>query len=113
MGTSKTKYSGEDITSCDSEGEKNIIRKSAKLIVLPTSLELVTVIKMHYGKYIPLVVSALTVLLLGMANPRLLQKRSNGTPTGEVDPKWLALAGLGAGVGSCLLLDATKQKKGF
>ena len=64
---------------------------------------------MDYNKYLPLVVSALTVLVLGMWNPALLQKRVAGRPSGVSDPKWLALAGLGAGVGSCLLVHQSKK----
>ena len=63
-----------------------------------------------YQKYIPIVISALTVLILGMWNPVLLQKRIAGKPNGMYDPKWLALAALGTGVGSVLLLKEAKKE---
>lgn len=55
-------------------------------------------------------VSALTVLILGMWNPSLIQKKVNGRATGESDPKWLALAALGTGAGSALLLQYSKKQ---
>ena len=66
-----------------------------------------------YQKYIPIVVSALTVLILGMWNPVLLQKRISGQPNGQYDPKWLALAALGTGAGTAFIMHKAKKDKYF
>jgi hypothetical protein len=66
-----------------------------------------------YQKFLPIIISALTVLILGMWNPSLLQKRVGGKPVGVADPKLLALAALGTGAGSLLLLEASTDKRSF
>lgn len=63
-----------------------------------------------YGKLIPLIVSAFTVVVLGMWNPTFLQKKVNGKSTGCTDPIWLAVASLGVGALSGLGVCFIKSK---
>ncbi len=63
-----------------------------------------------YGKCVPVVVAALTVLVLGKWNPALLQKKVNGKPSGESDPMLLALAAAVTGLGSCAAMSLIKKK---
>ena len=64
-----------------------------------------------YNKFIPVVVSALTVLILGMWNPSFLQHKVNGRSLGSPDPKLLAVAALGSGAATALLLKVKKPEK--
>ena len=64
-----------------------------------------------YNKCLPVVVSAATVLALTVLNPELLQKKQNGQSMGYPDGKWLALAALVAGLGTCLVMEQLKVKK--
>jgi len=65
-----------------------------------------------YDSYIPLVVSALTILILGCWNPRQLQTTLAGQPTGCPNYMWLALFSLLAGLLSAYLLKNGKGGKG-
>jgi hypothetical protein len=58
--------------------------------------------------YIPLIVAALTVLLLGHLNFVRLQSMQNGKPSGHPSALWLALAALGAGMATCYFIHDTK-----
>jgi H+/Cl- antiporter ClcA len=65
-----------------------------------------------YDHYLPIVVAALTVLVLGCWNPRALQTTQNGQPTGCPNYLWLALFALLAGLLSCYLMKGAKGGKG-
>lgn len=65
-----------------------------------------------YDHYLPVVVAALTVLILGCWNPRALQTMQNGQPTGNPSYMWLALFALLAGLLSCYLMKGAKGMKG-
>ena len=62
-----------------------------------------------YNKCVPVVAASAAVLVLGMWNPELLQKKQQGQPSGSPDPKWLALAALIVGLGTCAGMVALKE----
>ncbi len=62
--------------------------------------------------YLPVIVAALTVLILGCWNPKPLQAVQNGQPSGHPSYMWLALLSLLAGLLSCYLMHGAKGKKG-
>ena len=64
-----------------------------------------------YDQYLPVVISALTVLILGCWNPRALQQVQNGEPNGCPNYMWLALFSLLAGLLSCYLLKGGKGSR--
>jgi hypothetical protein len=57
-----------------------------------------------YDHYLPIVIAALVILLLGCWNPKALQMKQNGRPTGCPNSMWLALAALLSGIASCYIL---------
>ena len=61
-----------------------------------------------YDHYLPVVIAALTVLILGCWNPRALQQVQNGQPNGCPNYMWLALFALLAGLLSCYLMKSGK-----
>lgn len=63
-----------------------------------------------YHKLVPIAVSALTVLILGMWNPVFMQKKMNGKSLGYSDPIWLALSALVTGSASAILLKKSKTE---
>ena len=56
--------------------------------------------------YLPIVVSALAVLILGCWNPVVLQSMQNGKPSGQPSYMWLSLMALLAGLVSCFLMHS-------
>lgn len=54
--------------------------------------------------YLPIVIAALTVLILGCWNPTVLQVHQGGKPTGHPSYMWLSLVSLVAGLLSCYLM---------
>jgi H+/Cl- antiporter ClcA len=61
-----------------------------------------------YDHYLPIVIAALTILLLGCLNPRVFQSTRDGVPTGHPSYMWLALMALLAGLLSCYLMHPGK-----
>ena len=57
--------------------------------------------------YLPVVVTALTVLVLGCWNPKALQAKQGGRPTGQPSYLWLALLAFVVGV-LCVLIYKSK-----
>lgn len=51
-----------------------------------------------FDYYLPVVIAALSVLILGCWNPRALQTTQNGQPTGNPNYMWLALISLLVGL---------------
>jgi hypothetical protein len=62
-----------------------------------------------YDHYLSIVLSALTVLILGCWNPVMLQVTRNGVPTGYPNYMWLALFALLVGLISCYLISMNKK----
>jgi len=65
----------------------------------------------HHDHYLPIVIAALVVLVLGCLNPRALQTRQNGQPTGHPSYMWLALIALLVGLASCYALGEMKHRR--
>lgn len=61
--------------------------------------------------YLPVVVAALVVLILGCWNPRGLQVYKKGVSTGCVSYIWLALFALLGGAVTVLILNNSSMKK--
>ena len=59
---------------------------------------------MSYDHYLPVVIAALTILVLGCLNPVALQAVKDGRPTGHPSYMWLSLISLMAGLLSCYLM---------
>lgn len=69
---------------------------------------------MHYEHYLPVVLAALTVLILGCWNPKALQVRdSQGNPTGSPSYLWLALFALLVGALTVFLIRNKEMKSAF
>lgn len=67
----------------------------------------------HYESYLPVVLAALTVLVLGCLNPPALQVRdANGNPNGCPNYLWLALFALVVGALVCFLQCNMKKSAG-
>ncbi|HMP31579.1 MAG TPA: hypothetical protein PKD85_18395 [Saprospiraceae bacterium] len=64
-----------------------------------------------YDHYLPILISALTVLIIGCWNPEALQSRKNGMPSGHPSYMMLALFALLAGLLSCYLMHGPGGKK--
>lgn len=62
-----------------------------------------------YDHYLPVVLAALTVLILGCWNPRQLQSHQNGVPSGHPSYVWLAVISLIVGLVACYLVDYNKH----
>lgn len=62
--------------------------------------------------YLPVIVAALTVLILGYLNPKSIQVYQNGQATGHPSYMWLSLLALLAGLLSCYLMHASKDRMG-
>lgn len=60
----------------------------------------------HYEYYLPLVISALVVVLLGCWNPKCLQTKEHGLPSGKLNYPLVALLSFLSGVLGCLILHA-------
>jgi hypothetical protein len=82
--------------------EKNKI----KVICNTTSLKM-------QDSYIPLFVAALTVLILGCWNPKVLQKTHAGQPTGHPSYMWIAALSLLAGLLTCFLMKDGARGSAF
>lgn len=61
--------------------------------------------------YLPLVIAALTVLILGCWNPVSLQARQSGKPSGHPSYMWLSGAALVAGLLSCFLMHPGGKRR--
>lgn len=57
-----------------------------------------------FDNYLPVVIAALSILILGCWNPRELQTVQNGQPTGCPNYMWLALISLLVGLLSVFLM---------
>lgn len=66
-----------------------------------------------YDCCIPVLVAALTVLILGCLNPPMLQTKKYNKPTGNPNYMWLALLALVAGCLTCVLMFYGKQGMGM
>jgi len=62
--------------------------------------------------FAPVVVAALTVLILGCLNPVVLQSRMAGKPTGHPSYMWLSFCSLVAGLLTCFLMHGSNGKGG-
>lgn len=63
-----------------------------------------------YDLYFPIVISALTVLILGAWNPRGLQTVQNGQPNGNPNYMWLALISLLVGLLAAYLTHSSNYR---
>jgi hypothetical protein len=61
-----------------------------------------------YDHYLPLILSALSILILGCWNPKPLQAVHHGQPSGHPSYMWLALISLLVGLASCYLMHMNK-----
>ena len=69
---------------------------------------------MQYEHYLPIVLAALTVLILGCWNPQGLQaKNANGSASGYPNYLWLALLALLVGALSVFLIRNKEMKNAF
>lgn len=68
---------------------------------------------MGYECYLPVIISALVVILLGWWNPVALQTTQNGRPTGNPNFLWLALGALLGGVITALFISGCNAKDFF
>lgn len=58
-------------------------------------------------RYLPIVVAALTVLILGCLNPVVLQSMQGGKSTGHPSYMWLSFAALVSGLLTCFLMHGS------
>lgn len=65
-----------------------------------------------YDKYLPVVLAALTVLVLGCINPQPLQTTVHNKPSGYPNYMWLALAALLVGLLSCYVMGTQGRGSG-
>lgn len=63
-----------------------------------------------YDKYLPILISALTILILGCWNPEALQAQKDGVLSGHPSYMMLSLFALLAGLLSAYLMDGGKGK---
>lgn len=63
-----------------------------------------------YDQYLPILIAALTILILGCWNPEALQAHKDGVPTGHPSYMMLALFALLSGLLSCYLMHGKKGK---
>lgn len=61
--------------------------------------------------YLPVIVAALTILILGCWNPKMLQTVQNGQTTGHPNYVWLSVIALLSGLLSCYLMHASKDRR--
>ena len=66
-----------------------------------------------YDHYLPIIIAALTVLILGCWNPEVLQSTHAGKPTGTPSYMWMAAAVLLTGFLACYLMHPAKGRMGF
>lgn len=70
---------------------------------------------MSTHEYLPILVSALSVLLVGYWNPKMLRPKPTpstiSTGTEHVDFKWLALVALFSGAATVMLMPSMKSYK--
>lgn len=64
-----------------------------------------------FDLYLPVVIAALSILIVGCWNPRELQTVQNGQPTGQPNYMWLALIALLVGLLAVFLM-APNGKRG-
>lgn len=62
-----------------------------------------------YDHYLPVVVAALVVLILGCWNPKVLQAQRGGVPSGHPSYMMLSLFALLAGLLTCYLMHGSKK----
>lgn len=65
----------------------------------------------HQEHYLPIIVAALVVLILGCWNPRPIQQYRKGTPTGCPSYIWLALFALLFGSLTVLIINNNEMKR--
>jgi hypothetical protein len=65
-----------------------------------------------YDQYLPVLIAALTVLILGCWNPKVLQVHRDGVAQGHPSYMMLSLFALLAGLLSCYLMKGGKGKGG-
>lgn len=58
-----------------------------------------------YDEYLPVIITALVVLVLGCWNPKLLQSQHGGKPSGYPSYMWLSLIALAIGLLTVFLLS--------
>ena len=56
-------------------------------------------------KYLPVIVAAIVIVILGCWNPKSLQVHSGGKPTGCPNYLWLSLISLAVGLLTCYLQE--------
>lgn len=61
-----------------------------------------------YDHYLPIILAALAILIVGCWNPRGLQSVHAGQPSGHPSYLWLSLISLIVGLVSCYALQAGK-----
>ena len=59
---------------------------------------------MSKDAYVPLLVAALVVLILGCWNPKIFQKHHHGKPSGQPSYMWIAALSLLAGLLACYFM---------
>ena len=64
-----------------------------------------------YDQYLPILIAALTILIIGCWNPEALQARKDGMPTGHPSYMMLSLFALLAGLISAYLMQGKKGGK--
>jgi hypothetical protein len=65
-----------------------------------------------YDHYLPIVLAALSILIVGCWNPKPLQAVQNGQPSGHPSYMWLSLIALLVGLASCYLMHMNKAGGG-
>ena len=66
-----------------------------------------------YDQYLPILIAALTILIIGCWNPEALQSHKGGVPTGHPSYMMLSLFALLAGLLSAYLMQGKKGGKGM
>lgn len=59
--------------------------------------------------YVPIVMSALAVLILGCLNPVVMQSMQGGKPTGHPSYMWLSFVALVVGLLTCFLMHGSSK----
>lgn len=63
-----------------------------------------------HAHYLPIIVAALAILILGCLNPVVLQSTQNGKPSGHPSYLWLSMISLLAGLLTCYLNHPGSKK---
>jgi hypothetical protein len=61
-----------------------------------------------YKRYLPVIVAALAIIIIGCLNPKPLQTVKNDKPTGCPNYIWLAVISMMVGIAVCYLIKMQK-----